>query len=123
MVVAETGARRFARIRPRALLVKQQYVEVPLRRTKFASLDVAAKIEGDSLLLYLDTGNTDNMIEPAVAQRLKLRSQLASHGITVLKETAPRGRSFWRACPSAACDPRLPPCWLSKITPTPCAKS
>jgi predicted aspartyl protease len=71
------------------LLVKQQYIEVPLRRSKIASLDVAAKIEGESLLLYLDTGNTDNMIEPAVAQRLKLRSQLASHGITVLKETAP----------------------------------
>ena len=72
-----------------SLLKQQQYVEVPLRRGKTGYLDVTGQAQGQPLLLYLDTGNTDNQLEDAVAVRLKLPRRRADVGIIVAKETAP----------------------------------
>ncbi|HEV3005361.1 MAG TPA: retropepsin-like aspartic protease [Pirellulales bacterium] len=72
-----------------ALLKQQQYVEVPLSRGTMGFLDVTAETQGHALLLYLDTGNTDNQLEEAVAVRLKLPRRRASVGIIAAKETDP----------------------------------
>jgi predicted aspartyl protease len=70
-------------------LKQQQYVEVPIHRGKMGFLDVTGQAQGQPLLLYLDTGNTDNQLEDAVAVRLKLPRRRADVGIMVAKETAP----------------------------------
>jgi predicted aspartyl protease len=72
-----------------ALLKQQQYLEVPLSRSKMGYLDVTAETQGQPLLLYLDTGNTDNHLEEAVAARLKLPRRRAAMGIIAAKETDP----------------------------------
>jgi predicted aspartyl protease len=72
-----------------ALLKQQQYVEVPLSRGKMGYLDVTAQTQGQPLLLYLDTGSTDNHLEEAVAMRLKLPKRRAAVGIIAAKETDP----------------------------------
>jgi predicted aspartyl protease len=72
-----------------SLLKQQQYVEVPLRREKTGYLDVTGRAQGQPLLLYLDTGNTDNQLEDGVAVRLKLPRRRADVGIIAAKETDP----------------------------------
>ncbi|HLJ94263.1 MAG TPA: aspartyl protease family protein [Gemmataceae bacterium] len=72
-----------------AVLKQQQYVEVPLGRAKNGYLYVTGQAQGQPLLLYLDSGNTDNQLDDAVAVRFKLPRRRAEVGIIVAKETAP----------------------------------
>src|SRR5579862_1283726 len=71
------------------LLKQQHFVEVPLTRSKTGYLDAMAQAQGQPLLLYLDTGNTENQVEEAVAVRLKLSRRRAEKGILAAKETDP----------------------------------
>ncbi len=72
-----------------SLLKQQQYVHVPLSLSKMGYIDVTAQAQGQPLLLYLDTGNSDNHLEDAVAMRFKLPRRRADVGIIVVKETDP----------------------------------
>jgi predicted aspartyl protease len=71
------------------LLHQQGYVNVPVSRGKIGYLDVTAQAQEQPLSLYLDTGNSDNHLEPAVAARLKLPVHRAAVGIIAAKETDP----------------------------------
>jgi predicted aspartyl protease len=61
-----------------ALLKAQKYVEVPLLVDKLGLLQVAANINGESVLFQVDTGAMDAEIDKTVAARLKLPTKETS---------------------------------------------
>jgi len=55
-----------------AFLESQGYVEIPLRKTATALIEVEAKVNGEDALLYLDTGAGRTVFDVASAERLRL---------------------------------------------------
>jgi len=64
-----------------ALLKRNGYVAIPLQVSD-GEIDIAARVNGETLRFYLDTGATDNIVDPPLEKRLKMTSQPSDRILT-----------------------------------------